>query len=168
MLSNYFKCRRKRLASTKKKGRKLMFLSQTLSVSQKRSLKIKTHSDLSEIIAFYIKAERLLKGDLATPSWKTQSFAHYLLQGCDIKNQPPSICKHNTNYHLTTRKFETDWNMKKRAFYIFWAWCDSYVGHFFDIQIGYDYIYKSTTADSWYRSPEVSNAPKTEFLQWRR
>jgi len=33
----------------------------------------------------------------------------------------------------------------------------------FDIQIGNDYVYESTVADSWYRSPEVSNAPKTEF-----
>jgi len=37
----------------------------------------------------------VVKGDLATPSWKIQFFAYYSLQGCDIKNRPPSICKHN-------------------------------------------------------------------------
>jgi len=58
--------------------------------------------------------------------------------------------------------------MQKRAFYIFWAWGDGYVGHFIVIQIGDDYVYKPTVVDSWYRSPELSNAPKTEFLRWRR
>ena len=58
--------------------------------------------------------------------------------------------------------------MKKRAFYIFWAWGDGYAGDFFDIEIGHDYVYKSMAADSWYRSTEVSNAPKKELLRWRR
>ena len=38
----------------------------------------------------------------------------------------------------------------------------------FDSQISNDDVYKSTAADSWYRSPEVSNALKTDFLRWRR
>jgi len=38
--------------------------------------------------------------------------------------------------------------MKQRAFYIFWALGESYVGHFFDIQLGNDYVNKSTAADS--------------------
>jgi len=38
----------------------------------------------------------------------------------------------------------------------------------FDIHIVDDYVYKSTSADSWYRSLEVSNAPKTELSKWRR
>jgi len=41
--------------------------------------------------------KRPIYGDLATPSLKIQFLAHYLvlLQGCDIKNRPPSNCKHN-------------------------------------------------------------------------
>jgi len=38
----------------------------------------------------------------------------------------------------------------------------------FYIQIGNDYVYKSTAADSWYCCLEVGKAPKTEFLRWRR
>jgi len=70
-----------------------------------------------------------LKGYLATPFWKfsfwrithfkaaiprigRRRFVNIIINYVNIKNDPH-------NYHLSTREYKTDWNMKKRAFHIF-------------------------------------------------
>jgi len=67
-------------------------------------------------------------------------------------------------YHCTTRNFKTDWNTKKTSVLNFlvvsWYLCRS----FFGIRIANDYVYKSTSADYWYRNLEVSNAPNKNWI----
>ena len=100
----------------------------------------------------------LFKGDLATASrkfsfWRITHFTS----------------RHQTYITVTSRPGNL-----KRSFFIFRPVLNFLVVRcklcrpIFYIQIANHFVYKSTSANSWYRNHEVSNAPKTEFSIRRR